>query len=95
MLEISDDSDEVYRVGGDEFIAVLSGEDYENSDFLLERLQNRMSTYTTTLPIPEDYVSIAAGIAEYVYGKDTTVLDITKRADERMYKNKAMIKGEK
>ena len=85
----------VYRVGGDEFIAVLSGEDYENSDFLLERLQNRMSTYTKTLPLPDDYVSIAAGIAEYVIGKDTSVLDITKRADERMYKNKAMIKGEK
>lgn len=85
----------VYRVGGDEFIAVLSGEDYENSDFLLERLHNRMSQYSNVLPLPDDYISIAAGIAEYMHGEDATVQDILKRADERMYQNKAKIKGEK
>ncbi len=83
----------VYRVGGDEFIAVLSGDDYNSRDELLERLQNRMSPYTATLPIPEDYISIAAGISEYVHGEDTSVQDITRRADEKMYHNKAVIKG--
>ena len=83
----------VYRVGGDEFIVVLSGEDYENRDVLMEKLRNRMSPYKADLPLPDDYISIATGFAEYIHGEDTSVLDITRRADERMYKNKAEIKG--
>ncbi len=83
----------VYRVGGDEFIAVLTGGDYENREALREQLEQSLSTYTNKLPIAKDYISIASGIAEYIPSEDVIVQDVTNRADDRMYENKKMIKG--
>lgn len=78
----------VYRVGGDEFVAVLRGEDYINRDELVKQLNETMSPYSNTLPLPEDYVSVACGIAEYSPENDKLVSDVVKRADDAMYKDK-------
>jgi diguanylate cyclase (GGDEF)-like protein len=83
----------VYRVGGDEFITVLTGEDFNNRETLIKEIEKRLSPYQSTLPIPEDYVSIACGLSEYDPEKDKSVQDVFKRADDLMYKNKAHIKG--
>ena len=83
----------VYRIGGDEFVAVLSGEDYDNRESLLKNLNDMMSTYSDSMPIPSDYVSIACGISAFDSTKDNTVADVIKRADEAMYKHKAAKKG--
>jgi diguanylate cyclase (GGDEF)-like protein len=83
----------VYRVGGDEFITVLTGEDFANRESLIKEIEKRLSPYRSTLPIPEDYVSIACGLSEYDPEKDRSVQDVFKRADDLMYKNKAHIKG--
>ena len=83
----------VYRVGGDEFIAVLTGGDYENREALRAQLEQSLSAYTNKLPIAKDYISIASGIAEYIPSEDAIVQDVTNRADDRMYENKKMIKG--
>ena len=83
----------VYRVGGDEFIAVLMGDDYNNRHELIETLKNRLTPYTDELPLPEGYISIACGMSEFENGTDSYVEDTLKRADEKMYENKAMIKG--
>lgn len=83
----------VYRMGGDEFIAVLTGEDYDNCDELVAQLNSRLSPYSKTLPLPDDYVSIACGLAVYGSGKDNSVLDVLKRADEEMYKDKTAKKS--
>ncbi len=82
----------VYRVGGDEFIAVLSGDDYQQREDRLTELNNRMSTYTNVLPLPDDYISVACGISSYDPAKDMSVQDILKRADDLMYKNKIKMK---
>ena len=79
----------VYRLGGDEFVAILSGEDYDRREELLKALNEMMSPYTEALPLPQDYVSIACGIAVFDSSRDTTVADVIKRADEAMYKDKA------
>jgi diguanylate cyclase (GGDEF)-like protein len=83
----------IYRVGGDEFIAVLSGEDYSNYINLFNELNSLMSPYSNTLPLPEDYISIASGVSEYDPQADMSIQDVIKRADELMYKNKAKMKG--
>ena len=83
----------VYRVGGDEFIAVLTGEDYMNRADLFDQITSSLSPYQSEAPFPEDYISIAVGIAEYIPTKDRSVQSTVKRADERMYKHKAEIKG--
>ncbi len=84
----------VYRVGGDEFIAVLTGGDYEEQEQLLKDLHNHMSPYTKELPLPSDYVSIACGISSFNPATDLSVQDVVKRADEDMYQAKAKMKGE-
>ena len=83
----------VYRMGGDEFTAVLTGEDYDNRDELVAQLNSRLSPYSKTLPLPDDYVSIACGLAVYGSGKDNSVIDVLKRADEEMYKDKTAKKS--
>jgi FOG: GGDEF domain len=80
-------------MGGDEFIAVLTGEDYDNRDELVAQLNSRLSPYSKTLPLPDDYVSIACGLAVYGSGKDNSVIDVLKRADEEMYKDKTAKKS--
>ncbi|MBO4882205.1 MAG: GGDEF domain-containing protein [Lachnospiraceae bacterium] len=83
----------VYRVGGDEFIAVLTDNDYTNREALKAELAGSISPYTKEVPLPDDFVSIACGIAEYDPSSDESVQDVTKRADDKMYENKNMIKG--
>ena len=83
----------VYRVGGDEFIAILTGEDYENQNDLIKKMRNLMSPYSNEVPLPDNYLSIACGISSFDRIKDFSVQDVVKRADDEMYKNKAEIKG--
>lgn len=85
----------VYRIGGDEFVAVLTGEDYENRDERMKTINDSMSTYSAEMPLPSDYVSIACGLAVYDKNTDAAVTDVAKRADDKMYKDKAEKKGTK
>ena len=85
----------VYRIGGDEFVAILSGEDYDNRKELLNKLNSLMSPYSDKAPLPSDYISVACGISEYIYPRDCSIVDIIKRADEKMYEVKAEMKGHK
>ena len=73
----------VFRMGGDEFAAILQGGDYEIREELVGRLQPS-----------EAYgnVSIACGIAEYDPGTDKDLMSVLKRADARMYENKREMK---
>ncbi len=82
----------VYRIGGDEFIAVLSGGDYEDRELLRAEMNERMSSYSNKLPLPDDYVSIACGIAVFDHDNDMSVQDVVKRADEEMYSIKVKMK---
>ena len=82
----------VFRIGGDEFVAILTGDDYDNRYNLKDQLRARLSPYTNEVPLPNNYISIACGISIYDPEKDRTVQDVVKRADEKMYKNKAEIK---
>ena len=83
----------VFRIGGDEFVAILTGNDYNDRDRLKEDLEQHMSPYSDRLPLPSNYVSVAYGISVYDPGKDMSVQDVAKRADDEMYRNKALIKA--
>ena len=78
----------VFRVGGDEFIVIINGEDYDSLDELKDKFNSMLSPYTGTAPLPSDYVSVAIGIAPFIAGTDFAVQDVIKRADEEMYKDK-------
>ena len=75
----------VFRMGGDEFAAILRGADYENRDALLGRMAPS-----------EQYgnASIACGLAVFDPERDRELLDVYKRADAAMYEHKRKMKLE-
>lgn len=82
-------STEVYRIGGDEFIAVVEGmnqgeldERFAKLDEEIERFNREEKTYSMTL-------SFSHGGSTYRPGEDAAFKAVFKRADEEMYKNKA------
>ncbi len=79
----------VYRIGGDEFVIVLRGRDFDNREELLKKI----SEINTKNKDNEEAV-IAIGIAEYEPEKDKSVDAIFTRADKEMYKNKKQLKNE-
>jgi diguanylate cyclase (GGDEF)-like protein len=78
----------VYRIGGDEFVVLLSGRDYENRDTILSDF-NR----TVEANIGTDNVVVAAGISDYAPGHDGSVHAVFERADNLMYTRKQQLKS--
>ena len=77
----------VYRIGGDEFVAVLQGEDYDRRDSLLSLFHNHIEENRQT-----GQVVVSAGMAVYDPGRDNSVERIFKRADRLMYLRKDQLK---
>ena len=78
----------VFRIGGDEFLVFLRGNDYSNREPLMKSLRAQVMENQRLGLAP----IIASGMAEYVPEKDTLVAEIFDRADKEMYKNKRDIK---
>ena len=78
----------VYRIGGDEFTAVLRGEDYENREKLISDLRRQVEENIRR----GEGAIVASGMAEYLPGKDRLAEDVFNRADTRMYENKSRLK---
>ncbi len=76
----------LYRTGGDEFVAVLKGEDFEKREHHLEELSAAFEGAQKKSQLWERYSS-AVGMA--VHRESETVEEVLKRADEAMYLNKA------
>ncbi len=77
----------VYRYGGDEFVVILRGRDYENREELMSRLARENDVHRRL-----GGVIIACGISDYLPGKDDAVASVFRRADEAMYENKKQLK---
>ncbi len=78
----------VYRTGGDEFVAFLRGTDYENRHALMQTLRDLCVAHIATgEPV------VAAGLADYIEGRDTTLHDVFERADALMYEEKKTLKA--
>lgn len=78
----------VYRVGGDEFVAVLRGEDYTNRKELIKEFDEKVEKNLHT-----NDVVIASGLADFKIGTDINIRQVYERADKRMYKRKAELKN--
>lgn len=77
----------VYRIGGDEFVAVLEGTDYHNRDELLAAFEKQMDANLT-----QGRISIASGCACFDPSSDKSSHSVLERADERMYQRKNQMK---
>ena len=81
----------VFRVGGDEFVVVLRGQDFENREMLMSALRRQVDD---NIRIGEGPV-VASGLAEFQPIMDRSVGDVFNRADSRMYEDKARLKEQK
>ena len=81
----------VFRIGGDEFVAILKKSDYEcRNDLFTAITKMFLMSEMDTSKDPWEKYSAAVGMAEYEIGN--TVDDVFKRADKDMYQNKLMMK---
>lgn len=78
----------LYRVGGDEFIAIFDHADRERIAALLRKLEGNLSIYNQTHSLFPDGVGVAVGTATYEPGNDRCFKDVFTRADARMYEDK-------
>lgn len=83
----------VFRIGGDEFAAILQNKDYESRKDLIRIFDQRCFDLRAVGKDPWERVDVARGMAVYDPKKDASVEDVVRRADERMYENKRVRKG--
>ena len=81
----------IFRIGGDEFIAILTGKDLENYHELFDQLKESMDL-TKNASFPWKQISIACGFGIADYAKATTIEETFNKADKNMYTNKRAIK---
>lgn len=81
----------VYRIGGDEFVAILEGSELEHYSECLEDFEKRIKDFNKRARV-ETRVSIARGIAIFNYESDLVFNNVFKRADDAMYQNKIAMK---
>ena len=82
----------VFRIGGDEFVVILTGSDYERRNELLEELGEKSLPYVKKLRLENGDASVAFGMAEYSRETDCSVAEVFTRADEEMYGCKKRMK---
>ena len=78
----------VFRVGGDEFVAVLLNDDYQHRDGLVASFNKQVDEN-----LKNKQVIVSAGMSTFVPGQDSGVDDVFARADERMYVRKKELKN--
>ena len=84
----------VYRIGGDEFAVILTGEDYARRNELIDDLGERIGKAADIDSIENGKASMAVGMSVYNPYTDFSVAGVTKRADDSMYMNKRMMEYE-
>ena len=83
----------VFRIGGDEFAAVLRAEDYESYNELLENMDRACESSPIVVEDGELEVSVARAVAVFDVRMDTSFDDVFKRADRKMYAHKRQKKA--
>ena len=81
----------VFRVGGDEFVVVLRGQDYVDRENLVSVLKRQVEE---NIRLNEGPV-VASGLAAFRPGEDHSVEDVFNRADGLMYEHKMLLKEQK
>lgn len=78
----------VYRIGGDEFAIILTGEDFENREQLKKSFFRQCADFSAFAKEGWERVEVSLGIAVYDPETDAKAEDVLVRADHLMYDNK-------
>lgn len=84
----------VYRIGGDEFVAILKNNDLMNVQRLLYKFNAGVDSSLKGVNLPDnEKISAAIGFARFNSKTDRSVEDVFKRADKAMYDRKREMKN--
>ena len=83
------DHSPVFRVGGDEFVVFLRGEDFINRVELEHRFRYMIIDNLKS----DDKPIVAIGLADYIPGEDNSLSDVFEKADNLMYEDKRNLKN--
>ena len=81
-------TENIFRIGGDEFIAILDKADEKDTSRLGAQLQEIILRLNRTPVHPEAELAVSRGFAVFDPQKDSNFLSIFRRADQDMYSNK-------
>ena len=82
------DHSPVFRIGGDEFLAILTGVDYENRADIMHDFNALMEDNRG-----KGEIVVAAGISDFDAEFDSAVQNVFQRADKLMYERKKELKN--
>ena len=86
--------DSLYRIGGDEFVQILEGKAQDGVEDRIRVFNEEVKKLQADDSLkPWEKVSAAVGIAKYEKGRDATVEETLRRADEAMYREKIAMKA--
>ena len=78
-----------FRIGGDEFVVVLDGAGWQEAVALFDEMDKALAAFNAGKRGYEDELSISRGRATFVPGVDEGYMEVFRRADVEMYRNKA------
>lgn len=78
----------VFRYGGDEFVVIIQGEDYQNRFELLDVI-NKLPEDISAIKVGDTF---SVGMAEYDKSKHFSLLSVFELADKAMYERKQYMK---
>ncbi len=85
------DSDIIARIGGDEFIALLTSTQGDSAEQMIHRLSQELEKTCTALEL-KYHLTFSYGIAELDWTQEQDIETIIEQADQRMYRKKALKK---
>lgn len=80
----------MFHLGGDEFVILAQGEDLDNIDKLIAKLEKKLTYREIHYKERDIILSVAYGYEKYQDGMKFS--EVLQKADDKMYKNKAEIK---
>lgn len=83
----------VFRIGGDEFVVILQGRDYEDRDKLVSELRKGEVRRNLEAKEPWQQFCVSVGCAEYKPGTHRSTKNVFDEADNLMYEHKKMLGG--
>ena len=81
-------NDDIYRIGGDEFVIVRFGMEKEAAEKKMLLFEKTIEEYNRQNNAEESYLQMAAGMAVYNPKTDREYMDVFRRADTTMYEDK-------
>ena len=83
-------SSKLFHIGGDEFLAIVTGEDYIHLDERIKVFEQMLTYSHIEYDKKELIYSVAIGFSKFEKGDQFK--DVLQRADKAMYENKAQVK---